>query len=247
MYSQKIAYYSLLTAQQTLKPLAIHKQYYFPSLSAIVIGDINSPANQVRRRFRNILKKPVPSNLEIADGYVPPLSRWSDVTWTIWTELSGNNHNLRYLGHDNTANLRAAHIIEYTFTKLGRSDSSFDGSSSDSSSDSSDGSQQGSQAGSSAGSSADGEDELDFPGLAFGMDTDEGKALLETRNGIGTARLLIDRARQLGKRELKVDIFTREDGQYCMLWDMAPVGQPSISGRGGKKHRVRGHGFRHKL
>ncbi|KAL8976579.1 MAG: hypothetical protein Q9177_006825, partial [Variospora cf. flavescens] len=220
----------------TFEPLAIHKQYYFPSLSAIVIGDINSPANQVRRRFRNILKKPVPSNLEIADG-----------TWTMWTELSGNNHNLRYLGHDNTANLRAAHIIEYIFTKHGRSDSSSDGSSSDSSSDSSDGSQQGSQAGSSAGSSADDEDELDFSGLEFGMDTDEGKALLGTPNVIGTARLLIDRARQLGKRELKVNIFTREDGQYCMLWNMAPVGRPSISGRGGKKHRVRGHGFRHKL
>ncbi|KAL9020303.1 MAG: hypothetical protein Q9185_002484 [Variospora sp. 1 TL-2023] len=233
--------------KQTFEPLAIHKQYYFPSFSAIVIGDINSPANQVRRRFRNILKKPVPSNLEIADGYVPPLSRWSNITWTIWTGLLGNNHNLRYHGHDNTANLRTAYIIEYIFTRQGRLDSSSDGSSSDSSSDSSDGSQQGSQAGSSAGSSADDEDELDFPGLEFGMDTDEGKALLGTPNGIGTARLLIDRARQLGKRELQVNIFTREDGQYCMLWDMAPVGQPSTSGRGGKKHRVRGRGFRHKL
>ncbi|KAL8646923.1 MAG: hypothetical protein Q9210_005855 [Variospora velana] len=237
--------------KQTFEPLAIHKQYYFPSLSAIVIGDINSPANQVRRRFRNILKKPVPSNLEIADEYVPPLSRWSDITWTIWAELSNNENNLRYLGHDNTANLRTAHVIEYIFTKHGRSDSSSDGSSSDSSSDSSgdssDGPQQGSQAGSSADSSADDEDELDFPGLEFGMDTDEGKALLGTPNGIGTARLLIDRARQLGKRELKVNIFTREDGQYCMLWDMAPVGQSSTPGRGGKKYRVRGHGFRHKL
>ncbi|KAI4137304.1 MAG: hypothetical protein LQ341_005203 [Variospora aurantia] len=181
-----------------------------------------------------------------ADEKVPPLSRWSDITWTIWTELSGNNHNLRHLGHDNTANLRAAHIIEYIFTKHGRSDSSSNGSSSDSSSNSSDGSQKGSQAGSSAGSSADDEDELDFPGLEFGIDTNEGQAL-RTPNGIGTATLLIDRARQLGKRELKVNIFTREDGQYCTLWDMAPIGQPSTSGQGGKKHRVREHGFRHKL
>ncbi|KAL8978975.1 MAG: hypothetical protein Q9177_006257 [Variospora cf. flavescens] len=229
--------------EQTFEPLEIHKQYYFPSLSAIVISDINSPANWVRRRFRNILKKPVPSNMEIADKYVPPLSRWSDITWTIWTELSGNNHNLRYLGHDNTANLRTAHVIQYIFTKHGRSDRSSDGSSSDSS----DGSQQGSKAGSSAGSSANDEDELDFPGLEFGMDTDDRKTLLGTPNGIGTARLLIDHARQLGKRELKVNIFRLENGQYCMLWDMAPVGQPSTSCRCGKKQKVRGQGFRYKL
>lgn len=46
--------------------------------------------------------------------------------------------------------------------------------------------------------------EPDRPGLSFGMETDEGEALLGTPNGICTARLLVDKAAELGRRELKV-------------------------------------------
>lgn len=89
------------------------------------------------------------------------------------------------------------------------------------------------------------EDEPEWPGLSFGMDSDEGKALLGTPNGIGTARLLIDRAAQLGRRELKVYMFARHDGKYCMLWDMAPPGHVSSPGHGGKKRRVQRWGRRY--
>ncbi|KAL8920032.1 MAG: hypothetical protein Q9208_006487 [Pyrenodesmia sp. 3 TL-2023] len=230
---------------------AFYKQYYIPSISAIIAADINSPANQVRKRFRSMRQDP-PTSKAINDKWVPPLNRWSDVTWTIWKELAKDDHKkLRFIAHDNTANLQTEHVMENIFTKHAKQDAgsgSSPGSSSASGSGSGSGSNSGSSSGSSSGGSSSDADEPDFPGLSFGMDSDEGKALLGTPNGIGTARLLIDRAAALGRRELKVYIFAREsDGKYCMLWDMHPPGQPSMPDKDRKKHRVRGHRFRPRL
>lgn len=47
---------------------------------------------------------------------------------------------------------------------------------------------------------------MTFPGLEFGVDTEEGEALLGTPNGMGTAWLLYDRSRELGRRNLKARI-----------------------------------------
>ncbi|KAI4100145.1 MAG: hypothetical protein LQ345_007466 [Seirophora villosa] len=66
-----------------------------------------------------------------------------------------------------------------------------------------------------------------WPGLEYGGDSDEGKALLATPNGRATAWLLIDFAQEMkrkgeiSRRELKVHIFSFV-GDYCMLWDMEP-------------------------
>lgn len=62
-----------------------------------------------------------------------------------------------------------------------------------------------------------------FPGLDFGMDSDEGRALLGTPNGIGAARLLIDRASELGRRDVRIYIFEPEEEYPCMLVDMRPA------------------------
>ncbi|KAL9583381.1 MAG: hypothetical protein Q9212_002740 [Teloschistes hypoglaucus] len=70
-----------------------------------------------------------------------------------------------------------------------------------------------------------------WPGLSFGMDSDEGKALLGTPNGLGTAWLLYDRYEQLGRRAPKVTIWTDvrrmelydfvfEDVFWYMLWEL---------------------------
>ncbi|KAL8898638.1 MAG: hypothetical protein Q9207_006608 [Kuettlingeria erythrocarpa] len=189
---------------------AYYKQYYFPSISAILASDINSPANQ-----------------------------------TIWKQLAKDDYKkLRYIAHDNTANLQTEHVMENIFTKHSRKDaSSGSESGSGSGSESASGTSSGTSPGTSSGSSSsDGEDEPEFPGLSFGMDSDEGKALLGIPNGIGTARILVDRATELGRRELKVYIFAREDGKYCMLWDMHPPGRPSMPDQHkGKKRRVRGN------
>ena len=70
-----------------------------------------------------------------------------------------------------------------------------------------------------------------WPGVSFEMNTDEGKALLGTPNGFGTAWLLLNRYRQLGKRWPRVTIWTAQhmievfgtrmpiDGNY-MLWEL---------------------------
>ncbi|KAL8931839.1 MAG: hypothetical protein Q9216_007053 [Gyalolechia sp. 2 TL-2023] len=65
-----------------------------------------------------------------------------------------------------------------------------------------------------------------WPGLTFGMDQEEGLALLGTPNGLGTAWLLIDRARELGARVPRVTIFSpfpETGGSFRMVWDMRPV------------------------
>ncbi|KAI4172930.1 MAG: hypothetical protein LQ346_008507 [Caloplaca aetnensis] len=241
---------SMLMARQAFQDQAYYKQYYFPSISAILASDINSPANQVRKRFRAMRQNP-PSSQAINDKWVPTLNRWSDVTWTVWKQLAKDDYKkLRYIAHDNTANLQTEHVMENIFTKEARKNAAGSGSGSSSGSGSDSGSSSGSSSGSgsSGSSSSDGEDEPGFPGLSYGMDSDEGKALLGTPNGIGTARIL-DRAAELGRRELKVYVFAREDGKYCMLWDMHPPGRPSMPDQHkGKKHRLRGHHFfRHRL
>lgn len=65
-----------------------------------------------------------------------------------------------------------------------------------------------------------------WPGLTFGLDTEEGQALLATPNGVATAWLLIDRARQLGRRIPMVTVFSpfpETGGYYRMLWDLRPL------------------------
>ncbi len=129
----------------------------------------------------------MPSSQYITDHLVPPLNRWSDVTWTIWKEKAGDTaNNLRYLAHDAVENEATDEIAAYIFAKARNSQ------------------------------------DVPYPGLDFGMDSREGRALLGTPNGIGTARILIDRAKELGKRELRVKIFTSDTNGLCMLWDMVP-------------------------
>ncbi|KAL8651349.1 MAG: hypothetical protein Q9226_004743 [Calogaya cf. arnoldii] len=61
-----------------------------------------------------------------------------------------------------------------------------------------------------------------WPGNSFGLDTDDGKALLGTPNGIGVAWLLLDRYRDMGKREPTVTIWEGKEGTM-MLWDLNQV------------------------
>ena len=60
-----------------------------------------------------------------------------------------------------------------------------------------------------------------WPGLQPSINTDAGKALLATPNGVGVAWLLIDWAGVLGKRLLVARIWN-PDGFRCMLWDLVP-------------------------
>ena len=73
------------------------------------------------------------------------------------------------------------------------------------------------------------DEEAPWPGLTFGIEQDEGQALLGTPNGLGVAWLLVDRHGRVGKRRgLQVTIFSSvvrgREGQevlrYQMLWDL---------------------------
>lgn len=63
-----------------------------------------------------------------------------------------------------------------------------------------------------------------WPGVRFGIETEEGQALLGTPNGLATAYIMADRARDLGKRKLSVRIWASETDPpnqgYRMLWDL---------------------------
>lgn len=61
-----------------------------------------------------------------------------------------------------------------------------------------------------------------WPGEEFGLDQEEGLALLATPNGLGTAWLLIDRAATLGRRVtgVRVRIWKNEENFWYMLWDL---------------------------
>ncbi|KAI4136200.1 MAG: hypothetical protein LQ341_005787, partial [Variospora aurantia] len=65
-----------------------------------------------------------------------------------------------------------------------------------------------------------------WPGYTYGIDTEEGQALLATPNGVAIAWLLIDRAGRLGRRRPKVTIWSAfpDAGRgFHMLWDLEPI------------------------
>ncbi|KAL8819195.1 MAG: hypothetical protein Q9223_002324 [Gallowayella weberi] len=160
---------------------AVFTQYYIPSSSAIVVGNRQSPASLVKRRF-DFANKSI-SSQEIADRHVPPLHRWSDVTWTVWKEKGGDG-NLRYIAYDMAGgNPVTEAVIEEILGKT----------------------------------------EPEWPGRNFGMDSDEGRTLLGTLNGMGAARLLIDRASTMGKRYIRFYLFYSKPRYPCILIDLEPV------------------------
>ncbi|KAL8832020.1 MAG: hypothetical protein Q9170_005053 [Blastenia crenularia] len=67
-----------------------------------------------------------------------------------------------------------------------------------------------------------------WPGLTFRFDTEEAQALFGTPNGLATAYLLMDRAKELGRRELTVTIAATGNEGFRMLWDMAPYSMMGV-------------------
>ncbi|KAL8829404.1 MAG: hypothetical protein Q9170_006179 [Blastenia crenularia] len=163
--------------------------YYAPSISAVVMQDTESPANVVKDLY-SMMEQAPPSNRDIVNYHTPPLSRWSDLTWTVYENISQDSKSLRYIGRNSIMNEATIGIAFYIFDRH-RPDPRRRFS-------------------------------APFPGLEFGMDSPEGQALLGTPNGMGTGWLLIDRSRELGRRNPMVRIWT-EGGLLMMAWDMAPV------------------------
>ncbi|KAL8865248.1 MAG: hypothetical protein Q9174_006989 [Haloplaca sp. 1 TL-2023] len=64
--------------------------------------------------------------------------------------------------------------------------------------------------------------------LTFSIDSEEGKALFGSPNGIAAAWIMIHRVGSLGRRVPRVTIWNRGAVSRCMLWDMVPQGQQPL-------------------
>ncbi|KAL9011836.1 MAG: hypothetical protein Q9173_003352 [Seirophora scorigena] len=83
---------------------ASYTQYHIPALSAIISDQSRGPVSWVKTRYLRD-RRLLPSDKHINDLLVPPLNRWSDVTWTLWAEKAGNSvGNLRYIARSSTIN-----------------------------------------------------------------------------------------------------------------------------------------------
>ena len=155
-----------------------------------MIWRMKSPASVVRAILTQ-MKTPQTSNDDIATTYVPTLSRFSDVAWTLYTDIAKTpqNTHLQYVGHDNVNGAFASTVIIYIIRRY---------------------------------TNPYGYPSAPFPGLEFGIDTPEGAALLGTPNGMGTGWLFYDRSKELGRRNLKVRIWT-EGRMLLMAFNFVPV------------------------
>ncbi|KAL9023852.1 MAG: hypothetical protein Q9196_006930, partial [Gyalolechia fulgens] len=158
--------------------VARYRTYYLPSISTVVIKNMRSPATVVKEIFRKS-NQPLPSNERIGGVYAPPLSRWSDVTWTVYEDLATASAPpdagglLRFIGHDQVSNAVSRAVMIYIIRRH------------------------------RPPGNPNARPSLPFPGLEFGVETAEGQALLGTPNGMGTGWVLHDRGRELGRRSLK--------------------------------------------
>ncbi|KAI4256996.1 MAG: hypothetical protein L6R42_005908, partial [Xanthoria sp. 1 TBL-2021] len=170
---------------------ALYYTTYIPTISSIIVKNTVSPLHVLSEIFTNMGVAP-PSTLEIAQSYVPPLARWSDVTWTVYASLCASQappsdpSKLRYIGRDSLINREAQVIIAYILQRHR------------------------------------GTVVVPFPGLEFGMDEEEGLALLGTPNGMGVGWLVRDRVAELGRRAPRVRVWT-VGARAMMGWDLVPV------------------------
>ncbi|KAL8693753.1 MAG: hypothetical protein Q9218_001498 [Villophora microphyllina] len=171
---------------------------YIRSAAAIIAIDTKSPQYQLGRK--GIAK-------EQALDVLPKLNRFSDMAWTMWSDVVARNEaangpvdtfevnkrfettdpgRLRYIGRDAIINDDTEAIMQHIFRDKG-----------------------------------EGSLQAPYPGHTFSMDQREGLALLGTPNGGGTAYLLMDRLAVLGKRKPTVTIWTHGSaGWLCMVWNL---------------------------
>ncbi|KAL8688947.1 MAG: hypothetical protein Q9224_004761 [Gallowayella concinna] len=177
------------------KPL--YYSYYVPSISAVIVKTMFSPANILTKLLTSAGEE-VPSSQMIKDHLVPPLSRWSDVTWVLYSDLARKSSGeqlgkLQYLAHDMVTNGDTKVVMIYIMRKHQKNV---------------------------------GRLQMPFPGLEFDIETEEGQALLGTPNGVGTAWMMHDRARELGKRGLKIRLWqmgSANKASVYLAFNMVPV------------------------
>ncbi|KAL8728462.1 MAG: hypothetical protein Q9166_005360 [cf. Caloplaca sp. 2 TL-2023] len=139
------------------------------------------------------------------DKPLPSLSRWSDWTWAVWERICKEHHkaekDLRYIIHDHITTLETKAIMHKV-----------------------------------TGSAPPVPYEeatgitLDWPGLLFTMDQEQGLALLGTVHGQGIAYLIRDHSNEMMTKKPTVRMWTtfKPEGNgpatlfYYLLWDLKP-------------------------
>ncbi|KAL9576060.1 MAG: hypothetical protein Q9212_007421, partial [Teloschistes hypoglaucus] len=81
---------------------------FFVSPPAIISSSSRSPVNVLRQSHPGISRDDL-------DHQIPPLNRWSDVAWTLWSEGEGKSHPdwLQYIGFDRVADPITLPVIKY--------------------------------------------------------------------------------------------------------------------------------------
>lgn len=169
--------------------------YYVPTISTIVISNMVSPMYIFKKNMKT--GQTMPSNEDIKDQHIPPLSRWSDVAWVVYSQLCAKTpgsdpKKLQIIGHDTVIGSDTTDVVNFIMARYYKGPSTA---------------------------------VIPFPGLEFGMDKEEGLALLGTPNGMGTGWLMYDRAEDLGRRDLKVRIWHPDISgtRIMMAMNMAPI------------------------
>ncbi|KAL8629677.1 hypothetical protein Q9189_004586 [Teloschistes chrysophthalmus] len=169
---------------------------YIRSAGTIIAHSIVSPMNILTRRG-------VPD----LTNAVPPLHRFSDIAWFLWTDIllrndpssgppdtlfpNGNKapndpSRIQYLGHNLITNPTTNAVIDYIIADR-----------------------------------MEGATHAPWPGVTLDVsEEDEGKALLWTPNGVGTAYFYMDHFRAMGKRRITVDIWSCSEEYPCMMWNL---------------------------
>ncbi|KAL8727430.1 MAG: hypothetical protein Q9181_005717 [Wetmoreana brouardii] len=174
------------------------KAVYIRSAAAIITEDIKSPKYMIDK-----------SGVPVAQikKLVPPLYRWSDMAWVMWKDILERNDpknghadtfevNKRY-GPQDPGRLR---YLGHDFIINDSTEAIIKHI---------------------IRAHRDGAEEAPWPGLTYGMDTDEGLALLGTPNGVATTWILIDRFEDMGVRKPTVTIWTHNSpGWLCMVWNL---------------------------
>ncbi|KAI4288628.1 MAG: hypothetical protein L6R35_002109 [Caloplaca aegaea] len=176
-----------------------YQSLIIPTHATLYAQYVNSPRSK-------LLSSRTPPPLDSLPHLLPPLHRLSDAYWFTWIQYESDRpERLRFIAQDTITNFNTRAIIDLILQarKGVRPNTMFP-----------------------------------WPGARFeiglggreggAMDGDaEGLALLGTPNSANVVWMLVDRARVLGKRRLRVHVFVElgEDNMpvRCMLWDMIPV------------------------
>ena len=150
-------------------------------VGAIVVDHSYAPADP----FVNPAIKNLPD--------LPPLRRWSDATFLVWTNACKNDaaciYKLQYIVHNDVVNYECQWVAKYLV--IGRPNVGF--------------------------VTWD-----DWPGQSFGTDTDAGKAILGCPNGRGTAYLLLQHRGTFGTKTIEsVTIYGNEDGRLNFAFKLS--------------------------